>query len=268
MTHKAGGLYLTIDDGPSTRFTDFVDFLKVRNIPAVFFNRGDMMAMRPDHVMYGIKQGYIMANHLYSHSRASALSFGQIKDEILKTENILDDLYAQANVKRQGKYIRFPYMDRGMGPNLIEPDSLAPDLKVMHSNMIVKGLGHKERAPSVEEIEKKRGLQDFLKSEGFQALPCEDITQPLFADTELARAMDSQFTFSTSDWALSQRHAGKHGFNTINDLKTLIDAHNNLMAHDTNNIVLVHDQADIFEVTTTLIDYFLQKSFKFLDFDP
>ncbi len=140
--------YLTIDDGPSERFTELVDFLHERKIPAVFFNRGDNMDARPDAVLYGIERGFIMANHTWSHGHAADLPFEKTCDEIRRTDDILERLYQKAGVKRPAKYFRFPYMDRGMGAFFVEPDGLAPEHLVAHMELLGAGLGHKPEIPA------------------------------------------------------------------------------------------------------------------------
>lgn len=259
-------LYLTIDDGPSEKFTALANFLAERGVPAVFFNRGDMMEKRPEAVIYAIKKGYIMANHAYSHKRASTLSYEGMCAEILRTEEILDDLYTRAGVDRPGKYFRFPYLDRGMGPWLAEPGHLDETARRAQEELLEKGLGHNPEKPGLERIEKKRKLQQFLKETGFDILPVENVTLPWYARTEMAKSIDSLCSYSTSDWALSKRHKGKQSFDTIEDLKRKIDDDPWLHDERSNHIVLAHDQADIHDVTCALVDYFLESGFKFLDF--
>lgn len=260
--------YLTIDDGPSEKFEALIDFLSGRDVPAVFFNRGDMMEKRPESVIYGVKKGYLMANHAYSHTRASQLSFEDVCAEIRQTEEILDDLYEQADVRRPGKFFRFPYLDRGMGPWLVEPEAFNENCKQAHYDLLEKGLGHVPAEPDTDQTQNKRQLQEFLQEEGFDNLPIENVMVPWYAGTEMADAIDSLCTFSTSDWALTERHIGKQGFETIDDLKEKIDKDSWLHDESSNHIVLAHDIAEIYDVTTALVDYFLARGFEFLDFLP
>ncbi len=259
-------IYLTIDDGPSEEFTALVDFLYQRKIPAVFFNRGDCMEERPEAVLYGIERGFIMANHAYSHRRASSLSFEKNCEEIRRTDAILEGLYAQAGVARPGKYFRFPYMDRGMGPFFVEPDGLPEAYRAAQEELLDAGLGHKPAAPDAEQIAKKRKIQGFLQSMDYTILPVENVTIPWYAQTEMARAVDSLCTYSTSDWALLARHRGKRGFSTVRDLKDRIDRDPWLRDETSRHIVLAHDQAEIHGVTKELIAHFQTKGFRFRNF--
>ncbi|MEM7679833.1 MAG: polysaccharide deacetylase family protein [Pseudomonadota bacterium] len=264
---SGAGLYLTIDDGPSERFTELVDFLNERNIQAVFFNRGDAMEARPEAVLYGIQRGHIMANHTYSHKKSSKLPLNEIKAEILRTEDILRDLYSKAGANRNGKYFRFPYMDRGMGTALIDPENAKPEHLSPINTLITNGLGHiAPTSISDEQIEKKNAIQEFLLQHNYTNIRVRDVNVPWYAESEMAQTVDSLCTFSTSDWAISERHKGKHGFESLDDLKAQIDNNEWLKDSNSNHIILAHDQAEIFDVTTALIDYFLEKDFKFLDF--
>jgi len=257
-------LYLTIDDGPSVHFEALVDFLFDHKVPAVFFNRGDHMEARPGAVIYGIKKGYVMANHGYAHQKASQMRYEAVCADILKCEVVLDRLYQQAGVERPGKYIRFPYMDRGMGPALVEdvPEVFKEPIK----ELITVGLGHAQRAPSDDEVDHKDQLQDFLQEQGFEPLPTPDVTLPWYVETGMAKSIDSLCTFSTSDWVLNERHLGRFGINGIDDLKRRIDADPYLHEDGTNHIVLAHDGPEIHEVLKELVKYFLDSGFEFLDF--
>jgi peptidoglycan/xylan/chitin deacetylase (PgdA/CDA1 family) len=257
--------YLTIDDGPSEKFTALVDFLHDAKIPAVFFNRGDNMDARPDAVIYGIKKGFVMANHTYTHPHAVDLPYEEICNEIRRTDNVLERLYAEAGVARPGKYFRFPYMDRGMGPAFCEPGTLKAEYEAPQLELLGAGLGHKPQVPGIGLIDKKRKIQTFLKSLGYTNLPVEGVTLPWYANTEMASAVDSLCTFSTSDWALLERHKGKHGFSTVKELTDQIDRSTALKDMKSRHIILAHDQAEIHDVTVDVVKY-MQRDFEFLDF--
>jgi len=108
-------VYLTIDDAPSADFRHKVDYLSSHGIPATFFCLGSFMEQRPDDIIYAIKKGFVIGNHSYRHPRFSALSIEEVRDEIEKTDAIIEELYRMAGVKRTMKVFRFPYGDRGGG---------------------------------------------------------------------------------------------------------------------------------------------------------
>jgi len=92
------------------------------------------------------------------------------------------------------------------------------------------------------------------------------VTLPWFADTEMAEAYDAMFTFSTSDWMVTPRHAGKWPYADLSDLKRKIDDDADLRDARGRHIILAHDQDGLFPVVTALIDHMLHKGFKFHEF--
>lgn len=257
--------YLTIDDSPSERFRELVDFLHERNIPAVLFCRGDLLEQNPEDGVYAIHKGFVLGNHGYAHKRASRFeSFDEVARDIAHADSVIEGVYKMAHTERPGKYFRFAYLDRGMGACLAEPGNLSEEFRTEHEMLLKSGLGHVPQIPTREQIEIKRNLQIFLRDDGFTPLPVEGITLPWYAQTEMAQAVDALCTFSLSDWALTDRHVGQHGFDTVQDLKDQIDHHPALQDETSRHIILAHDQAEIMDVTLELIAYMQEKGFAFL----
>jgi len=105
--------YLTIDDSPSADMRTKVDLLRAKEIPAVFFCRGDLLEQRPDDAIYAIKNGFIIGNHSYDHPRFSELSMEDCFEQVRRCDEIIDRLYQRAGVKRPVRWVRFPYGDKG-----------------------------------------------------------------------------------------------------------------------------------------------------------
>lgn len=105
--------YLTIDDSPSAHFIPKLEYLKSKNIPAIFFCIGQLLEKYPDAAIKSIQLGYPIENHSYSHPHFSDLSLEDCRVEIEKTDQIIEHLYQQASVKRGQKMFRFPYGDKG-----------------------------------------------------------------------------------------------------------------------------------------------------------
>ena len=105
--------YLTVDDIPTKYTPDVIDFLVSRNIKPIMFCWGERVKNYRKEAIYALKKGAILQNHTYSHPFFSELSFEEIKQEILKNEEILESLYAEAGIKRPYKLFRFPYGDQG-----------------------------------------------------------------------------------------------------------------------------------------------------------
>ena len=55
VLQKPKKLYLTIDDGPSEHTNEIVAFLKLNNISAIFFFRGDSLKVRMDIAINSIR---------------------------------------------------------------------------------------------------------------------------------------------------------------------------------------------------------------------
>lgn len=254
--------YLTIDDSPSSELPQLLAFLEEKSVDALLFCRGDYLQDRPDLAVDAVNRGFHLANHLYSHQRASQLSMDEIRDEILKTEALIDEAYQKAGRQRPAKYIRFPHMDRGAGGWIIDYDA-CPKYKDTLLTLFSDGLNIDLTPPPDTWLSKKNEVQEWLKQEGFSKMPCEGVTHSWFIDTEMNRSIDAMFTFSTSDWMLTPRHKGKHAYKTLDDLRDKIDSDPHLQNTKSANIVLAHDQPDIIDVTCALIQHMLDTGFEF-----
>ena len=87
-------IVLTFDDGPHPILTPKVlDILKAENIKAIFFVLGENVAAGKniDIVKRAYDEGHIIGNHTYSHKNLRTLSEIEIRNEILKTEELIRD---------------------------------------------------------------------------------------------------------------------------------------------------------------------------------
>lgn len=259
--------YLTIDDSPSDRTNDLIDFLSARGIPALLFCRGDRLEQNPEPIIRAIQNGFLIGNHTYAHQRASEKTLEETKGDILQCEALIEAAYKKAGVQRTHKTFRFSYLDRGAGAWVIDFDRVSPAQRQALEPVFWEGLNFCDlKKPPAAQFEKTAALQEFLKAEGFST-PFENITLDWYANTEIAAARDCFFTFSTSDWMLTNRHLTKNWpYKSVEDLKNRIDTDPHLQNKSSQHIVLIHDQAEIFQPVCDIIDYFLAKGFKFLDF--
>lgn len=255
--------YLTIDDSPSPRMDDMVDALAARNVPAVFFCRGDHLERYFNSAVRAIEKGFVLANHSYSHPRASQVSFGDFTDEIRRTQDVIDKAYRAAGVTGDPKLFRFPHMDRGMGGWIIDYDAVPEDQRDAIIRMFSDGLNVTLTPPDQAAREKKDALQDFLRQEGFVTPAFNGVTFPWYTGTEIGQAVDAMFTYSTSDWMVTARHKGKWPWKSVEDLKTKMDNDPWLQKTDSAHVILAHDQAEIFDETMALIDYGLASGMEF-----
>lgn len=104
---------LTIDDMPSKNTPAIVDWLVSKNITAVMFAVGEQAEKFHDEAVYALKKGMIVGNHSYSHPYFSGLDMDACRKEIEKCEEVLEKLYADAEVERKYRFFRFPYGDKG-----------------------------------------------------------------------------------------------------------------------------------------------------------
>ena len=256
--------YLTIDDTPTAHSVALGDMLVDMAVPALFFIRGQRMEENFPPVERLIAQGFVMANHLYAHKRSSTLSFEDVVEEITRTETLIDVAYNRAGVARPGKYVRFPHIDRGTGGWVVDFDAVP----VPHRETLVKlfsdGLNVSMDKPGPEAFEKKARLQEWLRAEGFTAPPFAGVTHEWYTETEMAQAIDAMFTYSTSDWMLTERHRGKWPYKNIDDLCRKMDDDPFLSRADSAHIILSHDDPDNLNVVTAaLINHLRSKGIAF-----
>jgi len=108
-------LFLTIDDAPSGRFSDVLGMLESRGIGAVIFVEGRFARERVDFLVRAVKDGFVIGNHSYSHPHFNAISPADSREEIARTDAIINNIYSAAGKKRTFKCFRFPYGEGGEG---------------------------------------------------------------------------------------------------------------------------------------------------------
>jgi peptidoglycan/xylan/chitin deacetylase (PgdA/CDA1 family) len=257
--------YLTIDDSPSPHTKAMTDFLVERGVPALLFCRGDMIAeCGRESLIYAVQHGLVLGNHAYHHYRASEQPFDVIAKDIMDTEALIDQVYAEAGVARGARYFRFPHIDRGAGGWIIDYDRLSPQGRDDVIAVFADGLNINLTPPTPAQLEQKRKLQDFLKDQGFSPFPAGRINFSWYRDTELATAIDVPYTYSLADWMLLDRHKGKWPYATIEDLKTKIDDDKWLSQDGSCHIFLAHDKDQIEIVLRDLVDHCLNREIGFL----
>lgn len=258
--------YLTIDDSPSPFSKQLGEFLKERNVPALFFCRGDMLEKHEEGAVALAEMGFVLGNHAYSHTRFSEMSYEACIHEIETTQSLIENIYAKIGKTQHVKTLRFPHMDRGAGGWIVDYDALPDEHRDYVTALFADGVRINLDRPSPENVEKKIKIQEYLKSEGY-VQPFENITFPWFQDTEMNEAHDCLYTFSTSDWMLLDRHRGKWKYKSMDDLKAKMDNDEAFQSTDSNHIILAHDkpEAELYPVVTGLIDYMLDSGITFVD---
>ena len=106
-------ILLTVDDGPSEKAGELMDYLKASRIGAILFWRGDYIRERNELAMSAVKDGYIIGNHSYDHQKFGFLAKDKVKEQIAKTDELIERVYGEAGAQRPAKYFRFPYGQPG-----------------------------------------------------------------------------------------------------------------------------------------------------------
>ncbi len=258
-------VYLTIDDSPSPFSKQLGEFLKERDIPALFFCRGDTLEKYEQGAVALAEMDFVLGNHAYSHTRFSEMSYEDCIAEIEKTEKMIESVYKKTEKSQIVKTLRFPHMDRGAGGWIVDYDALPEEHREYVTKLFFDGVRITLDRPSPENVEKKHKIQEYLKREGY-VQPFKRVTFPWFKDTEMNEAADCLYTFSTSDWMLLDRHRGKWKYQSMDDLKAKMENDKAFQSQTSRHIVLTHDkpEPEVFPVVSELIDYMLETGVKFV----
>jgi peptidoglycan/xylan/chitin deacetylase (PgdA/CDA1 family) len=98
-------IILTFDDGPHPRTTPKVlEILRQRHIRAIFFVLGLQAAKYPELIKQIHDDGHLIGNHSYSHKNLAQLSEAGIKDELIRTSDLIESITG-----KRPEYMRPPY---------------------------------------------------------------------------------------------------------------------------------------------------------------
>jgi peptidoglycan/xylan/chitin deacetylase (PgdA/CDA1 family)/predicted N-acetyltransferase YhbS len=224
--------YLTIDDGPREDFVKKADYLEQKGIRAIWFCMGIDLERSPEEAVYAIRQGHLIGNHSYDHPKFSSITLEEARDQILRTEAIIDSIHAAAGVPRTMKLFRFPYLDNG-------------------------------REHSPEHVE---AIQAMLRELGFEQPHWRGITYDWYREAGHPSSVDVVCTYDTFDWCLSDG-TEMFGYRDLPTILARMDEHvpeagRGLNAPGSNEIVLMHAQFS-FEAWQALIDKLLSKGLTF-----
>lgn len=96
---------LSFDDAPDPRFTpQILDILAECGVKATFFVVGHRAEKNPELVERIKQEGHEIGNHSYNHSQFSKLTMDQYRNQILKTNQIIEKI-----VGYSPRFIRPPY---------------------------------------------------------------------------------------------------------------------------------------------------------------
>lgn len=83
---------LTFDDGPSKYTKKILDILKKEEACATFFIVGNKALFYKEELQRMLKEGSEIGNHSYSHKWLNRLSENEFKEEINKTQKVIEDI--------------------------------------------------------------------------------------------------------------------------------------------------------------------------------
>jgi len=96
---------LTFDDGPHPYLTEqLLDGLKERDVKVTFFVTGEHAALHPDVIKRMSREGHTIGNHTYSHMQLKGSNREAFKEELIKTNTILEEITG-----KEVLYVRPPY---------------------------------------------------------------------------------------------------------------------------------------------------------------
>lgn len=111
--HRGGTVTLAIDDGPSAVTGQLLARLEQSGHRAVLFVLGSNAIGREAMLVDAIRRGFALGNHSFTHPYFSTIDVAGARNEIAATEALITAAYAQARVRRHGRWFRFPYLDTG-----------------------------------------------------------------------------------------------------------------------------------------------------------
>ena len=84
---------LTFDDGPHYKYTaEILDILDEYGARATFFTVGELAERYPELILRELSEGHEVGNHTWSHPKMKKLTPAALKTELLKTEELLNEI--------------------------------------------------------------------------------------------------------------------------------------------------------------------------------
>ncbi|SRR6056297_831670 len=232
MNKMAKLAYFTIDDSPGKYTTRKVDLLKKKKIPALFFCRGDFMEKNPEPVIYALKNGFVAGNHAYSHTPFSKLTIDECLNEILKTDQIIDDLYEKAKVSRGKKYFRYPFGTKG---------------NIRFGNPMI----------FLREFDKKfNAVENHLKQLGYEPLKIENFRKR-YPEGFIMNDTDTFWTRDIKEWQIRKYNL------KFDSIEKRMDK--SFSSRNGNEIILVHDHEETQDYFERIVNKLILKGFEFLE---
>lgn len=223
---------ITIDDSPTKFLKEKVDILSVRNIQGLFFSCGNLLEELPEQAIYAIQKGQIIANHAYSHTEFSKMPIEKCKEEISKTDEIIDDLYNKAGVERGVRLFRFPFGDKGISTKMV--------FNFMKFNS------------------KFKAIQSHLHSLGYKGIQVQNVNKR-FPELFSLNDNDLYWTFDIKEWPINRKPT--KDIQNIDDVMKRMDTY--LTNPKKSEIILLHDHEETHEYFEDIIEKLISKGYSF-----
>ncbi|MBN2738818.1 MAG: polysaccharide deacetylase family protein [Spirochaetales bacterium] len=237
MKYPKVNSYLTIDDAPCEKLEKKIDFLEKHHIKAIWFCCGKDLKQYPELAEAIIQAGHVLANHSMDHGFFSELTVDEARYQILECDNIIEEIYSKAGIKRPGKFFRFPYLDNGQKADYGRTDWQHPHVMA---------------------------IQKILKNRGYEHPPFKNINHPWYKQGGFDRCINVDCSYDSRDWALAAGNES-FGFHSLDDLVARLEQEFPSEGRDidSNEIVLTHAWVP-FDIYSGLIKRMLEKSFHFI----
>lgn len=96
---------ITFDDGPHPKYTPMIlDLLEKKGVPGTFFNSGFNISHNKELTKEVVERGHLLGNHSFNHRNALFTRRKKLKDEVLRTKELIEDITGKTN-----RYFRPPY---------------------------------------------------------------------------------------------------------------------------------------------------------------
>ncbi|MEV0170452.1 polysaccharide deacetylase family protein [Streptomyces sp. NPDC050803] len=105
MSGRGRTMVLTFDDGPDPRYTPAIlDTLAEYDVRAMFFVCGEMAADHKELLARMADEGHVVGNHTWSHPLLTRLSRGEIRSQMERTCDVVEEAYGD-----RPRWFRAPY---------------------------------------------------------------------------------------------------------------------------------------------------------------
>lgn len=244
-------LFLTIDDFPTSVSGELICFLTEKRIPAVIFCIGENLKNNISVAVQALEHGLILGNHSYTHPHFSGITVQKAVEEIRKTDEMLGEIYHEADLPWSQKYFRFPYGDKGDG---------------------MKGMVFQNNPADNSSI--KNQIQEELIALNYTHPIPPGITYSYYRN-DLARDRDIHWTLDGMEWCLKRKNGLFSLRNTTDiidrlfsenpfDCRGVVPEKNYGMQYaGSDEILLLHDHPVTIGVFKSMVDEVLRRGFGF-----